>query len=59
MKFNYDLDRLLKHSEVLSEIFEIPASETSIVEGTHEYPLVVPGITSQEFERFLNWMDHT
>ncbi|KAF9439521.1 hypothetical protein P691DRAFT_624531, partial [Macrolepiota fuliginosa MF-IS2] len=52
------INHILAHSEPLQDIFGIPPTEGTVAEGTKENPLRVPGVTVQEFEGFLQWMNH-
>lgn len=56
--FTFDIHRILQQSEPLQGIFGISNIEGKIVEGTKERPIKVPGVTVQEFEAFLEWMNH-
>ncbi|KIM34973.1 hypothetical protein M413DRAFT_49537, partial [Hebeloma cylindrosporum] len=47
---------LAPHSEPLSTIFAIPASTSE--EGTESNPIVLEGISAEDFSNFIRWVYH-
>lgn len=57
MLFQQPLGMLRQYSEPLDLIFGIPALQT-LDEGTEECPIILEGVTVQQFEEFLRWVMH-
>ena len=60
--FKVDISSLAPHSEPLSTIFAIPPSTSSSTnlndEGTESNPIILEGISAEDFSNFIRWVYH-
>jgi hypothetical protein len=57
--FKVDISSLAPHSEPLSTIFAIPPSTSNLNdEGTESNPIILEGISAEDFSNFIRWVYH-
>ena len=57
--FKVDVSSLAPHSEPLSTIFAIPPSTSEANdEGTELNPIILAGISAEDFSNFIRWVYH-